>query len=252
MSFIIYEDDALVVLDKPAGCSSEEGVSQRLREQWGKPDAYVGVIHRLDTGVSGLMVYAKTPQAAAALSRQITRSQEAYAVQDGRAEGTPAAPRFIKQYRAVIAGGPDEALPAEGTLRDHLFKDSRKGRVFPVSRPRKGVKEAVLEYRIAATAEDGAFSLADITLHTGRTHQIRVHMWWLGYPLAGDDIYGWDFDLIGRHALHCGRIWFPHPVTGERIEVTAPPPEDFLEAIRRAGVRPKAESAHFIEKKVIL
>ena len=83
MSFIIYEDDALVVLDKPAGCSSEEGVPQRLREQWGKPDAYVGVIHRLDTGVSGLMVYAKTPQAAAALSRQVTRSQEAYAVQDG-------------------------------------------------------------------------------------------------------------------------------------------------------------------------
>ena len=174
MSFIIYEDDALVVLDKPAGCSSEEGVPQRLREQWGKPDAYVGVIHRLDTGVSGLMVYAKTPQAAAALSRQVTRSQEAYAVQDGRAEGTPAAPRFIKQYRAVIAGGPDEALPAEGTLRDHLFKDSRKGRVFPVSRPRKGVKEAVLEYRIAATAEDGAFSLADITLHTGRTHPSAV------------------------------------------------------------------------------
>ena len=65
MSFIVYEDDALVVLDKPAGCSSEEGVPQRLREQWGKPDAYVGVIHRLDTGVSGLMVYAKTPQAAA-------------------------------------------------------------------------------------------------------------------------------------------------------------------------------------------
>ena len=183
MSFIIYEDDALVVLDKPAGCSSEEGVPQRLREQWGKPDAYVGVIHRLDTGVSGLMVYAKTPQTAAALSRQVTRSQEAYAVQDGRAEGTPAAPRFIKQYRAVIAGGPDEALPAEGTLRDHLFKDSRKGRVFPVSRPRKGVKEAVLEYRIAATAEDGAFSLADITLHTGRTHQIRVQFASRKHPL---------------------------------------------------------------------
>lgn len=67
-------------------------------------------------------------------------------------------------------------------------------------------------------------TLAEFSLYTGRTHQIRVHMWWLGYPLAGDDIYGWDFDLIGRHALHCGRIWFPHPVTGERIEVTAPPP----------------------------
>ncbi len=68
--------------------------------------------------------------------------------------GTPEVPRFIKQYRALIAGGPDETLPAEGTLRDHLFKDSRKGRVFPVSRPRKGVQEAVLEYRLAATAEE--------------------------------------------------------------------------------------------------
>ena len=73
----------------------------------GRPDAYVGVIHRLDTGVSGLMVYAKTPQAAAALSRQVTQSQQVYAEQDGRAEpdaGTPAAPPFVKQYRALIAG----------------------------------------------------------------------------------------------------------------------------------------------------
>ena len=78
---------ALVVLDKPAGLLQRGGrASAALREQWGKPDAYVGVIHRLDTGVSGLMVYAKTPQAAAALSRQVTRSQQAYAVQDGRAE----------------------------------------------------------------------------------------------------------------------------------------------------------------------
>ena len=174
---ILYEDTALVVLDKPAGLSSEDGVPAALRKLWGRPDAYVGVIHRLDTGVSGLMVYAKTPQAAAALSRQVTQSQQVYAEQDGRAEpdaSTPAAPPFVKQYRALIAGGPDEKLPAEGVLRDYLFKDSRKGRVFPVSRPRKGVKEAVLEYRISASAPDGSTSLADITLHTGRTHQIRV------------------------------------------------------------------------------
>ena len=143
---ILYEDTALVVLDKPAGLSSEDGVPAALRKLWDRPDAYVGVIHRLDTGVSGLMVYAKTPQAAAALSRQVTQSQQVYAEQDGRAEpdaGTPDAPPFVKQYRALIAGGPDEKLPAEGVLRDYLFKDSRKGRVFPVSRPRKGVKEAV-------------------------------------------------------------------------------------------------------------
>ena len=152
---ILYEDTALVVLDKPAGLSSEDGVPAALRKLWGRPDAYVGVIHRLDTGVSGLMVYAKTPQAAAALSRQVTQSQQVYAEQDGRIEpdaGTPAAPPFVKQYRALIAGGPDEKLPAEGVLRDYLFKDSRKGRVFPVSRPRKGVKEAVLEYCISASA----------------------------------------------------------------------------------------------------
>ena len=73
---ILYEDAALVVLDKPAGLSSEEGVPAALRKHWGRPDAYVGVIHRLDTGVSGLMVYAKTPQAAAALSRQVAQSQQ--------------------------------------------------------------------------------------------------------------------------------------------------------------------------------
>lgn len=226
MNFIIYEDDALVVLDKPAGCSSEEGVPQRLREQWGKLDTYVGVIHRLDTGVSGLMVYAKTPQAAAALSRQVTRSQEAYAVQDGRAEGTPAAPRFIKQYRAVIAGGPDEALPAEGTLRDHLFKDSRKGRVFPVSRPRKGVKEAVLEYRLAASAPDGSASLADITLHTGRTHQIRVQFASRKHPLAGDGKYG--SRVKGSIALQSCGLQFLHPETGKPMAFTLPLPDAAL------------------------
>ena len=114
---ILYEDASIVVLDKPAGLSSEEGVPAALRQRWNAPDAFVGVVHRLDTGVSGLMVFARTPGAAAALSRQITQSQNAYAVQDGRAEGRAEEPQFIKQYRAVIAGGPDEALPAEGTLR---------------------------------------------------------------------------------------------------------------------------------------
>ena len=102
---ILYEDTALVVLDKPAGLSGEDGVPAALRKLWGRPDAYVGVIHRLDTGVSGLMVYAKTPQAAAALSRQVTQSQQFYAEQDGRAEpaaGTPDAPPFVKHYRARL------------------------------------------------------------------------------------------------------------------------------------------------------
>ena len=226
MSFLVYEDAALVVVDKPAGLSSEEGVPARLRQLWGAPDAYVGVIHRLDVGVSGLMVYAKTPAAAAALSRQVTQSQEAYAVLDGRAEGKPAAPSFLKQYRAVLAGGPDEALPAEGLLRNYLFKDSRKGRVFPVKKPRKGVREAVLEYRIAATAqtENGPFSLADITLHTGRTHQIRVQFASRKHPLWGDGKYG--SRSKGAIALQSARLCFRHPATGEKMEFALPKPDE--------------------------
>ena len=225
---ILYEDDALVVLDKPAGLSSEEGVPAALRERWGKPDAYVGVIHRLDTGVSGLMVYAKTPKAASALTKQVTESQQAYAVLDGRAEpapGTPEQPVFIKKYRAILAGGPDKQLPHEGILRDYLFKDSRKGRVFPVKRLRKGVREAVLEYRIAGTAPDGSLSLAEITLHTGRTHQIRVQFASRKHPLWGDGKYGSRFK--GDIALQSAGLQFLHPVTGEKMNFTLEIPESW-------------------------
>lgn len=216
---ILYEDTALVVLDKPAGLTSEEGVPAALRQRWGRPDAYVGVIHRLDTGVSGLMVYARTPGAAAALTKQVTESQQAYAILDGRAEagpGAPAQPCFLKTYRAVIAGGPDEQLPPEGILRDYLFKDSRKGRVFPVKRPRKGVREAVLEYHIVETAPDGSLSLAEITLHTGRTHQIRVQFASRKHPLYGDGKYGSRFK--GDIALQSAGLQFIHPETGEKME----------------------------------
>lgn len=227
---ILYEDASIVVLDKPAGFSSEEGIPAALRQRWNAPDAFVGVVHRLDTGVSGLMVFARTPAAAAALSRQITQSQEAYAVQDGRAEGRAEAPCFVKQYRAVLSGGPNDALPAAGTLRDWLFKDSRRGRVFPVSRPRKGVREAVLEYRILKTA--GNTSLAGITLHTGRTHQIRVQFAARKHPLSGDGKYG--SRVKGDIALQSCGLQFRHPDTGRPLQFSLPLPDaapwkEFLE-----------------------
>ena len=141
-------------------------------------------------------------------------------MQDGRAEGRAEEPQFIKQYRAVIAGGPDEALPAEGTLRDWLFKDSRRGRVFPVSRPRKGVREAVLEYRILKTA--GNTSLAGITLHTGRTHQIRVQFAARKHPLSGDGKYG--SRVKGDIALQSCGLQFRHPDTGRPLQFSLPLP----------------------------
>ena len=112
---ILYEDAALVVLDKPAGLSSEEGVPAALRQLWGQPDAFVGVVHRLDTGVSGLMVFARTPGAAAALSRQITQSQNAYAVQDG-SDGFPRG-MHIEEGEPVFVNNPY----VRSTLTNHVW-----------------------------------------------------------------------------------------------------------------------------------
>jgi 23S rRNA pseudouridine1911/1915/1917 synthase len=256
---VLYEDAAIVVLNKPAGIASEavpnaapssqsaalSCVPSLLCSMWNNSSAYVGVVHRLDVGVSGVMVYAKTPAAAAELSRQITASQEAYARLDGRAavESTESSskkskapspqanlPCFIKEYRAVIAGAPDEALPPEGLLRDYLFKDSRKGRVFAVSRPRKGVREAVLEYAILGSAEvptpameKQPYSLVSITLHTGRTHQIRVQFASRKHPLWGDGKYG--SRTKGAIALQSARLRFIHPQTGKPMEFSVTMPE---------------------------
>ena len=106
-------------------------VPAELRARWGSPRAYVGVVHRLDMGVSGVMVYARTPKAAAALSAQV------------------AAHTFEKEYRCICAGAPE---PAAGQMRDFLFKDSRRGKVFPVKSARKGAREALLDYETLALA----------------------------------------------------------------------------------------------------
>lgn len=218
---VIFEDESLIVINKPAGLSSEAGVIGALRALWGREGAYVGIVHRLDTGVEGLMVCAKTPEAAAALSRQITQSQNAYAALDGRAGAAEAGPPcFIKKYRAVIPGAPGEGFAAGGVMRDLLFKDGRSGRVYPVKRARKGVKEAVLEYRVLASAA-GA-SLVEITLHTGRTHQIRVQFASRGRPLYGDGKYG--SREKGNIALQSAFISFKHPVSGQALSFELPAP----------------------------
>lgn len=203
---LLYQDGQMVVLDKPAGMDSERQLPAALRALWKQPEAFVGLVHRLDAGVSGLMVCAKTPEAAAGLSRQVQAGS------------------FRKEYRAVIAGGPDDALPPAGQLRDYLFKDSRAGRVYPVKRLRKGVREAVLNYRILSTrtGEQGPLSLAEIQLETGRTHQIRVQFASRRHPLWGDGKYG--SRCKGAIALQSARLAFDHPATGEPMAFTLPPP----------------------------
>ncbi len=177
---ILYSDKALAVCVKPVGLDSEQEVPAALIQVLG---GEIFPIHRLDKNVGGVMVYARTRQAAAALSR---------AIQDGS---------MIKEYVALVHGTP----PETGDWEDLLFKDSSKNKVFVVKKERKGVKKARLEYRVLTSGPD---SLVRIRLHTGRSHQIRVQFSSRGYPLAGDHKYGARDDLSAPMLFSC-RISFP-------------------------------------------
>ena len=177
---ILYSDKALAVCVKPVGLDSEQEVPAALIQVLG---GEIFPIHRLDKNVGGVMVYARTRQAAAALSR---------AIQEGS---------MVKEYVALVHGTP----PETGDWEDLLFKDSAKNKVFVVKKERKGVKKARLAYRVLTSGPD---SLVRIRLHTGRSHQIRVQFASRGYPLAGDHKYGARDDLSAPMLFSC-RVSFP-------------------------------------------
>jgi len=155
---ILHQDKDFVACIKPVGMDSEHEVPAALGGE-------IYPIHRLDKNVGGVMVYARSKAAAAALSK---------AVQEGS---------LIKEYVAIVHGTPPEA----GDWEDLLWKDSSKNKVYAVKRERKGVKKARLEFtRLTA----GETSLVRIRLHTGRSHQIRVQFSSRGFPLVGDHKYG--------------------------------------------------------------
>ena len=177
---ILFSDTDLAVCIKPVGLDSESQVPAALKEQLG---GEIFPIHRLDKNVGGVMVYARTKSAAAALSK---------AVQEGS---------MVKEYVATVHGTP----PETGDWEDLLWKDSRKNKVFVVNRQRAGVKKARLEFtRLTAGTE----SLVRIRLHTGRSHQIRVQFSSRGFPLVGDHKYG-SRDARTEPLLFSCRITFP-------------------------------------------
>ena len=177
---ILYSDKGLIACIKPVGLDSETELPAVLKEQLG---GEIFPIHRLDKNVGGVMVFARTKAAAAALSK---------AVQEGT---------MVKEYVAVVHGTP----PEKGDWEDYLFKDSRKNKVFVVKKERKGVKLARLEFnRLRA----GETSLVHIRLHTGRSHQIRVQFSSRGFPLVGDHKYG-SRDAATAPMLFSCRITLP-------------------------------------------
>ncbi len=199
---ILFEDKDILVINKPVGILSEnsqkgeQGILTLLQNETRKD---LHLLHRLDREVSGVMIFAKNKKSASFLSTAIAEK------------------RFYKTYLAVTDGVPAED---EGVYKDLLFKDSKKNRSFVVTRMRKGVREASLEYVVLKKSEKNA--LVRVLLHTGRTHQIRVQFSSRKTPLTGDGRYGSKVRDCNI-ALHSHNIKFIHPTTKEMVEFTSEP-----------------------------
>ena len=203
---IIYQDEAIVVCVKPFRVISTDepgGMPDLIREALGKPRLKVRAVHRLDQVVGGLMVYGLTGPAASELSRQIREDS------------------FLKEYQAVVHWRPQYD---EGTFTDLLGRDEKTRKTYVTKTPAKGVQEAILHYRLLDNRR--GFSLVEIRLETGRTHQIRAQFSHRGMPLAGDRKYSkypdpkdWQIALWSSH------LSFTHPETGQAMDFRLPPPE---------------------------
>lgn len=213
---IVYEDDYLLVVNKPAGMvvHPAAGVFQgtlvnallahcpQVADVGGVERA--GIVHRLDKETSGLIVVAKDPQTHAALQRLFKR-------------------RLVrKTYVALVDG---QVQPREGIIEVPIGRDPKVRLRMTVSRTGR---PAVTQYRVVEVFPQ--HTLLEVRPHTGRTHQIRVHLAWLGYPVVGDRVYGRRRPSIplDRHFLHAVDLAFVHPVTGQKLALTAPLPPELI------------------------
>jgi 23S rRNA pseudouridine1911/1915/1917 synthase len=202
---IIYEDNHLLVVDKPINIPMQLDSSndidllslckKYLKEKYNKPgNVYLGLVHRLDRPVSGVCVFAKTSKAAARLSKQISDHT------------------FKKEYLAVVE---DNNLKQSGHYEDYLLKDSKTNTV----KIDKNGKLAILDYELIKRKNN--LALVKIQLQTGRSHQIRVQFSSRNHSLYGDQRYNKNAKVGQQIALHAYKITFKHPITNEIVEFTS-------------------------------
>lgn len=211
---ILFEDNHIIVIEKPPGIPSQGDDSgdidmltllkQDIKERYSKPgNVFVGLVHRLDRPVGGAMLFAKTSKAASRLSDAVRTR------------------KFGKTYMCIIHGTPQSN---ENDLSHYIRKDSKKNQVTVFTQPMPEAKDAKLSYRIVASSQ--SCSLAAIQLHTGRPHQIRAQMAFIGHPLVGDVKYGANdskHQTYANIALWSTSITVPHPITKEEIRFTSLP-----------------------------
>ncbi len=218
---ILYEDDDLLVVNKPAGMTVHpapghpghtlaNAVLARYPEMAGGEDSLrPGIVHRLDKDTSGLMVVAKTRPAQANLAAQFKDRT------------------VSKAYTVLVKG---RLTPETGVIEANIGRDPyHRQRMAVVSRGR----EARTDYRVLKYV--GSYTLLEIKPETGRTHQIRVHLEAIGFPVVGDAVYGVKSPHISRQFLHASRLSFDLPSTGKRVEFEAPLPENLERALREIG-----------------
>ena len=231
---ILHEDEHIIVLNKPAGLlsipsspdagSSEDTVLKRVREYMAFKlghKTYVGMLHRLDRDTSGALAVALSKDAHAA-GREMFKHHA-----------------FERHYLAIVQGIPS---PAEGTIEAKISTGYRSGRRKLVDDDEEGL-EAATDYRVKQRLKNAA--LLELRLHTGRQHQIRLHLEQLGHPLLGERVYaegdarksrvGTTKVEAKRNMLHAWTLAFAHPLTGVPIAVEAPLPEDFQHVLGRLG-----------------
>lgn len=211
---ILYEDKEILVCHKPAGVATQTGqirqkdLVSEIKNYLGK-NPYLGVVHRLDQPVEGLLVFAKTPFAAKELSRQL-------------ADNT-----LNKQYYAVVLG---KGFEEDTELADYLVKDGKTNRSRIAEPGEAGAKKAVLWVKTLAYDSEKNISIVEIRLLTGRHHQIRVQLAGAGYPLLGDSKYGTEEarqkarELGTENVALCAcRLGLLHPKTKKKMEFTIKP-----------------------------
>ena len=203
---ILFEDNHIIVVEKKPNIPSQADktededmliiVKQYIKERYNKPgNVYLGLVHRLDRPVGGVMIFAKTSKAAARLSEQV-RSKV-----------------FKKKYLAVVDGKIEEQV---GTLENYLYKDERLNMSRVVSKDKKNAKLAKLDYKVLKYNEIKNLSLLEINLHTGRHHQIRVQLSNFGHSIFGDQKYG-NRGQGKQIALWAYELTIEHPITKEKI-----------------------------------
>ena len=214
---VLYEDNHIIVINKAAGeivqgdktgdKSLCDTMKAYIKEKYAKPgNVFIGLPHRLDRPVSGIVVFAKTSKALERLNRMFS-------------EGS-----VKKIYWALTKGIPN---PAEAELESWILRNEKMNKSFSYPKEVKGSKRAVLHYRLAAASQN--YNLIEVELKTGRHHQIRCQLSSIGCPIKGDLKYGAQrSNPDGSISLHARYIEFVHPVSKELIAVTAPLPKDRL------------------------